>query len=86
MKETHARVFNFAIFVMIFPAIVLNATATITREWFMSGMFQTNYIHFCGKGSFCSTLPLTSRLQMIKTTQVMVTFIIRPENKLFMKL
>jgi len=36
MKEAHGRVFNFAIFVIIFPAIVLNATATITREWFTS--------------------------------------------------
>ena len=40
MKEAHGRVFNFAIFVIIFPAIVLNATATITREWFTSGKLQ----------------------------------------------
>ena len=62
MKEAHARVFNFAIFVMIFPAIVLNATATITREWFMSGMFQKQFeIHFWTQGDFYTRLPFNFR-------------------------
>lgn len=59
MKETHARVFNFAIFVMIFPAIVLNGTATVTREWFTSGTFKKTSLE-CQLISF-ETLPFNFR-------------------------